>query len=159
VSPREAMLNCMKRRALATVPIGEPIIPEGPTATSQEIQEFKRLIKSMGYEASFGKSRAVTKPAAGIVELTAKCTAGILSDEFLHVWNNFAGARGRYLDAGVASEHKGLGSSFRLSGSSNDRRFHQLELQNYVVFMEQSGEAIPMFLWRAFNVLRLTGKK
>jgi hypothetical protein len=149
----------MKRRALATVPEGEPIIPEGPTATSQEIQEFKRLIGSMGYEASFGKSRAVTKPSASIVELTARCTAGILSDEFLHVWNNFAGTRGRYLDPGAASEHKGLGSTFRLSGSANDRRFHQLELQNYAFFLEQSGEAIPMFLWRAFNVLRHTGKE
>jgi hypothetical protein len=159
VSPREAMLNCMKCRAVATVPVGEPIIPEGPTATSHDIQEFKRLVKLMGYEANFGESRAVTKPSEGIVELTAKCTAGILSDEFLHVWNNFAGARGRYLDPGVASEHKALGSTFRLSGSSNDRRFHQLELQNYAVFLEQSGAPIPMFLWRAFNALRLAGKE
>ena len=114
MSPREAMLNCMKCRAVATVPVGEPIIPEGPTATSHDIQEFKRLVKLMGYEANFGESRAVTKPSESIVELTAKCTAGILSDEFLHVWNNFAGARGRYLDPGVASEHKALGSTFRL---------------------------------------------
>ena len=43
MSPRGAMIRCMLKRAEAVVPMGQPIIPEGPIATRQDVQEFKRL--------------------------------------------------------------------------------------------------------------------
>ncbi len=154
MSVRDEMLRLMDSRAGAKVREGEPIIPDGPTATTEDIQEFKRLANVCGYEVKFGKSAALTRPGRQVVELTAKCTTGILSDEFLHVWNNFTQNRGRYLDAPTSIEHKTLSYTFRLSGSSNDRRFHQLELQNYTSFLAQSDGPIPIFLWRTFSLLK-----
>ena len=155
MSPRDEMIRCMKNRAAGTVPQGEPIIPDGPTATTEDIQEFKRLVTSMGYEIKFGQVNAVTKPREKLVQITSKCTVGVLSDEFLHVWNNYVQQRGKYHEATpVADEHRQLGSTLRLSGSSNDRRFHQLELGNYVSFLARSGATIPIFLWRTFSALK-----
>jgi hypothetical protein len=147
------MIQCLLRRAEAVVREGEPIIPDGPTATSADIQEFKRLVTALGYEIKFGQVRAVTKPSHRQVHITSSCTVGILSDEFLHVWNN-AQHRGKYFESTLtADEHRQLGSTLRLSGSANDRRFHQLELGNYARFLMRSGTAIPMFVWRTFSIL------
>src|SRR5260221_333736 len=157
MSSKDQMVRRMQVRASATVREGDPIGPDGPTATTEDIQEFKRLANACGYVVKFGKSRALTRPGQQVVEVTAKCTTGILSDEFLHCWNNFAQNRGRYLDAATAIEHKALRHTFRLSGSSNDRRFHQLELRNYVGFLAQSDGPIPIFLWRTFSVLKAVG--
>lgn len=159
MSPREETLLCMKTRAEAQVPEGQPIIPEGPTAITADMQEFKRLVTALGYEVKFGQGAAVTKPGLRLVALTASCSVGVLSDEYLHVWNNFAGTRGRYLEQESGTkEHKELGSTLRLSGSSNDRRFHQLELKNYVRFLERSGGPIPIFMWRTFSGLKRANK-
>jgi hypothetical protein len=154
MSSKDQMLRRMQDRATAPVREGDPIVPDGPTATTEDMQEFKRLAHACGYVVKFGKSRALTRPNQQVVELTAKCTTGILSDEFLHCWNNFAQNRGRYLDAATAIEHNALCSTFRLSGSSNDRRFHQLELRNYAGFLAQSDGPIPVFMWRTFSVLK-----
>jgi hypothetical protein len=155
MSPRDEMIQCMQRRAAGAVRQGEPIIPDGPTATTEDVQEFKRLVTSLGYEVKFGQANAVTKPREELVQVTARCTVGVLSDEFLHVWNNYSQQRGKYHeDAPIAEEHRHLGSTLRLSGSSNDRRFHQLELGNYARFLAQSGTAIPLFLWRTFSALK-----
>jgi hypothetical protein len=151
--PRDEMLDRMQSRAEQSVPDGQPIIPDGPTATTEDMQEFKRLVVSLGYEVKFGQRTAVTKPAARTVSVTGKCTVGILTDEYLHVWNNFAERRGLYLADSMSDEHRGLGATLRLSGSSNDRRFHKLELLNYLQFLRRSGQAIPTFMWRTFNVL------
>jgi hypothetical protein len=41
----------MERRAQEHVREGEPIIPDGPVALTQDIQDFKSLVeKIMGYE-------------------------------------------------------------------------------------------------------------
>jgi hypothetical protein len=152
-TPRDEMLDRMQERALQIVPEGQPIIPDGPTATSEDMQDFKRMSIALGFEVKFGQVAAVTRPGSRTVSVTSKCTVGILTDEYLHVWNNFGDRRGTYLSEAMAEEHKGLGSTLRLSGSSNDRRFHQLELLNYVLCLRRSGEAIPTFVWRTFNVL------
>ena len=152
--PREDMIRRMRNRAADAVREGEPIIPDGPTATTEDVQEFKRLVNSMGYTIKFGQASAVTKPRDGLVHITAKCTVGVLSDEFLHVWNNYTQRRGKYLEEAFAEEHRHLGVTLRLSGSSNDRRFHQLELGNYARFLAQSEAAIPIFLWRTFSALK-----
>ncbi len=145
----------MHNRADGAVREGEPIIPDGPTATTEDMQVFKRLVISMGYDVKFGQTRAVTIPRKQTVQLIGNCTVGVLSDEFLHVWNNYAAQRGKYHEEpGVAEEHSHLGSSRRFSGSSNDRRFHQLELGNYARFLAQSGTAIPIFIWRTFGALK-----
>lgn len=155
MSPRDEMIRCMQSRAAGAVREGEPIIPDGPTATTEDMQEFKRLVVAMGYEVKFGQARAVTNPRKQSVQITAKCTVGVLSDEFLHVWNNHASQRGKYHEGSTeAEEHTHLGSTLRLSGSSNDRRFHQLELKNYGHFLAQSSTAIPVFLWRTFSALK-----
>ena len=158
MSPREEILQCMKYRAETVVPEGEPIIVDGPTATTQEMQEFKFLASTLGYTAKFGQASAVTKPGARIVAVTAFCTVGVLTDEYLHVWNNFGETRGRYLGDADKREHKALGGTLRLSGSSNDRRFHQLELLNYAHFLGVSGSAIPSFIWRTFSVVKRATK-
>lgn len=159
MSPREEMLRCMQNRAVVTVREGEPIIPDGPSATTEDIQEFKRLVEAMGYEVKFGRTKALTRPARCLVEITARCTVGVLSDEFLHVWNNYKQRRGLYMtEQSSAEEHRHLGSTFRLSGSSNDRRFHQLELYNYSRFLALSGGVIPVFLWRTFSETKRANK-
>lgn len=155
MSARDEMIHCMQRRATGVVPKGEPIIPDGPTATTQDIQEFKGLVSAMGYEIKFGQVNAVTKPRERLVQITV----GLLSDEFLHVWNNYAQRRGEYHDdKPTGEEHKGLGSTLRLSGSSNDRRFHQLELGNYARFLSNSSSAITNFLWRTFAAIKRSEK-
>ena len=108
-------------------------------------------------EIKFGQSRAVTKLGDKSVHLTARCSVGVLTDEFLHAWNNFGERRGLYLDEAGKEEHQKLGRDFRLSGSSNDRRFHQLELENYVRCLRNSREAIPVFVWRTFTALNRAG--
>jgi hypothetical protein len=153
VSPRDKMLRCMLERCTAVIPEGVPIIPDGPKATTQDIQEFKRLAKESGYAVKFGRPSAVTKPGKQEVEITAECTTGVLADEYLHVWNNLSQIRGHYLRDPEAQEHVSLARTLRLSGSSNDRRFHQLELQNYVSFLAASQTPIPIFVWRSFTVL------
>lgn len=155
MSPRDGMLGCMSKRTEEQVPYGEPIIPEGPIATTDDMQEFKRLVEAMGYQVKFGQAKAVTKPGVRLVMLTPNCTVGVLSDEYLHVWNNFADGRGQHLGNGAdKDEHRSLGSTLRLSGSSNDRRFHQLELRNYVRYLSVSGDSIPTFLWRTFSQMK-----
>ncbi|HEY3740876.1 MAG TPA: hypothetical protein VGL53_13580 [Bryobacteraceae bacterium] len=159
MSPRDEMLACISKRTEENVPYGEPIIPEGPVATSDDMQEFKRLAEAMGYEVKFGQSRAVTKPGARTVAVTPSCTVGVLSDEFLHVWNNFADGRGQHLENGAdKAEHRALGGTLRLSGSSNDRRFHQLELRNFVRHLKSSGGSIPTFMWRTFSGMKRAQK-
>lgn len=155
MSPRDEMLRCMKNRAEGLLIAGQPVIPDGPVATTGDMQEFKRLVQALGYAVKFGQTAAVTRPGPRLVAVTAGCTVGVLSDEYFHVWNNFAETRGKYLEtASRRDEHQALGSTLRLSGSSNDRRFHQLELLNYVQFLEKSGGPIPIFVWRTFNLLK-----
>jgi hypothetical protein len=154
MSPREEMLRCMKERARAAVPEGQPIVPNGAVATTQDMQEFKQLVQALGYEVKFGRVSAARRPSSKVVDLTGNCTVGVLTDEYLHVWNNFAESRGKYVEENSGHEHRALAGTFRLSGSSNDRRFHQLELENYVRFLENSGGAIPNFIWRTFTVLK-----
>jgi hypothetical protein len=132
--PREEMLRCMQERAATVVPDGEPIIRDGPIATTQDIQEFKSLVEALGYSVKFGQSKSVTKPGNQRVELEAART---LSRRF-----------------GLRQRAPSLGSTLRISGSSNDRRFHQLELGNCARYLEQSGEAIPLFIWRTFSQLK-----
>jgi hypothetical protein len=122
------------------------------------MQEFKRLAEGLGYKIKFGQASAVTRPASRVVAVTGNCTVGVLTDEYLHVWNNFAETRGQYLDENAGREHRAFARMVRLSGSSNDRRFHQLELENYVYFLENSGGAIPNFIWRTFTVLKRARK-
>ena len=153
VPTRDDMLGTMERRSLEQVREGQPIIPDGPIALTQDMQEFKILVIGMGYEVKFGQNRAVTLPGDRSVHLTPRCSVGVLTDEFLHAWNNYAGRRGIYLDAAKEKEHEGLARVTRLSGSSNDRKFHQLELENYVRCLQKSGDAIPGFIWRTFSVL------
>src|SRR5436853_7777140 len=95
--PRDQTLDKMDRRATTTVPEGEPIIPNGPTATTQDIQEFKSAVEAMDYSVEFGEASAVTKPKESVVHLTARCTVGDLTDEYLHIWNNSQNRRGMFL--------------------------------------------------------------
>lgn len=155
MSPRDEMLLAMNDRSIEHVPKGTPIIPEGPLATTEDMQEFKRLVQLIGYQVKFGQPRAVTKPRLRVVTLTPSCSVGTLSDEYFHVWNNVGSVRGMYLERGAeAEEHRALGQTLRISGSSNDRRFHQLELRNYVRCLRNSPEPIPIFVWRTFRLLR-----
>src|SRR5689334_24487266 len=121
---RDEMLDRMQLRAEQPVPDGQPIMPDGPIATTADMQDFKQRVLALGYEVEFGQRAAVTTPRTRSVSLTPRCTVGILTDEYLHVWNNFSGTRGSCLADALSDEHKGLGATLRLSGSSNDRRFH-----------------------------------
>lgn len=77
MSPRDEMLRCMKNRAEGPLIAGQPVIPDGPVATTDDMQEFKRLAQALGYAVKFGQMAAVTKPGLKLVTLTASCTVGV----------------------------------------------------------------------------------
>ena len=132
---------------------GDPIIPEGPLATPQDSEHFQRLCKQMDYCVVTAKAgeKVATSPRLRLVRLPrGHHNTGLLTDEYLHVWNN-CHLRGAYIvDATKASEHRQLAGTYRQSGSTNDRQFHKLELENFIGFIETHGESIPCFVWRTF---------
>jgi hypothetical protein len=149
---REDVLRAMERRATEAVPEGQPIIPDGAVALKEDMESLQQYITRLGYSVKFGTKRAVTTSNRyeSKVQLTARCHTGELTDELLHVWNNGNERRGRYLEEARSEEHRFLSKQKHLSGSSNDRRFHQLELENYVRYLRASGEHIPIFVWKTF---------
>lgn len=142
----------MQTRATQIVPEGIPIIPDGVVALTEDIGCFQRAVQDMGYSVEFGQARArtVPDPKDRRVELTARCRIGELTDEFLHVWNNFNERRGNFLPVEDAREHRAVSRQMRFSGSSNDRRFHQFELENYTRHLRASNAHIPLFIRRTF---------
>ena len=149
---RDDVLNAMQHRANEIIPEGVPIIPDGPLALSEDMACFQVAVQEMGYSVEFGQKRArtVPDPRDRRVELTARCRVGELTDEFLHVWNNCHERRGHFLPDGNAEEHRFLSRQKHFSGSSNDRRFHQLELENYTRSLRATGAHIPLFIWKSF---------
>jgi hypothetical protein len=149
---RDDVLNAMQARATQIVPEGIPIIPDGVLALTEDIACFQSAVHEMGYSVEFGQIRArtVPDPQDRRVELTARCRIGELTDEFLHVWNNFNERRGNFLPVEDANEHRALSRQLRLSGSSNDRRFHQFELENNTRHLRGSNGHIPLFVWKTF---------
>lgn len=157
VPTRDEVLTAMETRATARIPEGQPIIPDGVLARKEDTATFQSAVHELGYTVKFGKDKAVTisDPRDRRVQLTQRCRIGELTDEFLHVWNNWNEQRGVYLEGGEAEEHKFLSRQKHFSGSSNDRRFHQLELKNFVHHLRSSGAHIPIFVWKTFTDLAL----
>jgi hypothetical protein len=152
VLSREDVVTAMETRATEVVPAGQPIIPDSVIALKEDIQAFREYVSELGYSIKFGAKWAVTRfnKSDPKIQLTARCRIGELTDEFLHAWNNWNERRGCYLEAAESEEHKFLSRQKHFSGSSNDRRFHQLELKNYVRYLRESGEHIPIFVWKTF---------
>jgi hypothetical protein len=152
VPGRADVLNAMQMRADQVVPEGTPIIPDGPVALTEDIACFQVAVNEMGYEVKFGQlsAKTIPNPENRQVQLTSRCRVGELTDEFLHVWNNGSDRRGNFLPQARAQEHRFLSRQKHFSGSSNDRRFHQLELANYTHFLNKFSEHIPIFVWKSF---------
>jgi len=133
-------------------PDGQSIIPDGPPATQHDASEFKRFCIEAGFSVEFAGpgQKIATSPLKKLVRIPKCTTTGLLTDEYLHVWNN-CGHRGEYLGAaGRKQEHLAFASTLRLSGSTNDRQFHKLELENFILWIEGGGGPIPVFVWRTF---------
>jgi hypothetical protein len=166
MSRRDQVLQLMLHRARNVVPRGEPIFPDGPVATSEDIREFVRLCDDLDFEILFGKRTAMTrtpikkgKDAPGEVHLTPRVTVGVLTDEFLHAWNNRRGNRGKYLKDRVrGEEHAFLGSRKLTSGGTDDRRLHQMELENFTEYSLRFSGHIPLYVWRTFIALEKAKK-
>lgn len=154
---RGEVLTAMETRATVQIPEGQPIIPDGVFARKEDTADFQSAVHDLGYTVKFGKDKAVTisDQQDPRVQLTPRCRIGELTDEFLHVWNNWNEQRGRHLEGAEAEEHRFLSRQKHFSGSSNDRRFHQLELKNYVCYLRSSGTHIPIFIWKTFAELAL----
>jgi hypothetical protein len=139
MSRRDDVLKLMLNRATSPVRQGEPIFPDGPLANSDDISEFARLCREFDYRVLFNKRSAVTKTpitpgrdSPGEVHLTARVTVGVLTDEFMHVWNNRRGNRGKYIkDRARGEDHVFLSLRELTSSDTDDRRFHQMELENF----------------------------
>jgi hypothetical protein len=152
VLSREEVLSVMATRATEVVPEGQPIIPNALIARTEDLQSFRGYVTEFGYSLKFGTDRAFTRVSGSdrVIQITARCSVGELTDEFLHAWNNWKEQRGRHLEEAESEEHRFLSRQKRFSGSSNDRRFHQLELKNYVNHLRARNEHIPIFVWKTF---------
>jgi hypothetical protein len=145
----------MRECATTKPEAGQPLIPDGPYASTAEVYEFRVLAGEMGVATVvLGQKKDVTqwfgeKSPDNYVHLTPWISVGTLTDEFLHVWNNHAKNRGRYInDLSLANEHITLNLC---RTPPSEIRYHQLELLNYTEFVSRMKPQIPGFVWRAFN--------
>jgi hypothetical protein len=154
MSAQEQVLGVMLRRSTMTVPEGTPIIPDGPVATSQDMQEFKRLCELCRYMVIFGAPDGRTSQSQMTVKVSGHASVGLLTDEFLHVWNNTDERRGKFFpDPEQGKTHRFLRTLGAKSGTSDDRHLHQMEIANFAYCVKAGGASIPVFVWRTFRAL------